>query len=70
MLYVYDTKTRKYVVKDLPECKLRLSYFDGENEVVEAAVALVEQYDAIALEGKGTLIAHKGQDITVYDYYQ
>ncbi len=47
-----------------------LLYFDGENEVVEAAVALVEQYDDIALEGKGTLIAYKDQDITVYDYYQ
>ena len=70
LLYIYDTKTRKYVAKDVPECKLRLSYFDGENEVVEAAVALVEQYDDIALEGKGTLIAYKGQDITVYDFYQ
>ena len=70
LFYIYDTKTRKYVAKDVPECKLRLSYFDGENEVVEAAVALIEQYDDIALEGKGTLIVYKGQDITVYDFYQ
>lgn len=68
---VYDTKLRKYVVKGIPECKLSLMEFDGENEVVVAATELLDEYDSVYIDGQGTIVAKKENgDVTVYDYYQ
>ena len=44
--------------------------FDGEKEVVMAAAELVNQYNYITIKGVGTIVAHNGDEITVYDYYQ
>lgn len=70
LVNIYDTKLRKYVAKGVPECVLSLIGFDGDNEVVLEAVNLVNQYDTIRLDGKGTIIAEKDDVITVFDYYQ
>ncbi len=70
LIDIYDTKFRRFVAKGVPECVLSLSGFDGENEVVLAAVDLVKKYDRIHLDGKGTIIAHRNDMITVFDYYQ
>ena len=70
LLDIYDTKLRKVVAKGVPECVLSLTAFDGDNEVVLAAINLVNQYDNIRLDGKGTIIAKKNDIITVFDYYQ
>ena len=70
LLDIYDTKSRRFVVKGVPEGVLSLSGFDGENEVVLAAVDFVKKYDSIRLDGKGTIIAYKNDRITVFDYYQ
>ena len=67
---IYDTKNREYVVKGIPECILYPFDFDGDKEVVMAAAELVNQYDYITIEGIGTIVAHNGEEITVYDYYQ
>jgi hypothetical protein len=70
LLDIYDTKLRKVVAKGVPECVLSLTAFDGDNEVVLAAINLANQYDNIRLDGKGTIIAKKNDIITVFDYYQ
>lgn len=67
---IYDTKNREYVVKGIPECILYPFDFDGEKEVVMAAAELINQYKYITIEGIGTIVAHNGDEITVYDYYQ
>ena len=67
---IYDTKNRTYVVKGVPECRLEVYCFDGEPEVILAAVELLDQYDKIDLSRKGTIICEKDGFITVYDYYQ
>lgn len=70
LIDIYDTKFRRFVAKGVPECVLSLTGFDGEEEVVLAAVDLVKKYDSIFLDGKGTIIAYKDDMITVFDYYQ
>lgn len=70
MVDIYDTKNRAYVVKGVPECRLEVYCFDGEPEVILAAVELLDQYDKIDLSRNGTIICEKDSFITVYDYYQ
>ena len=66
----YDTKTREYILKGVPECKLDVMCFDGEPEVVMAAAQLIDQYESVCIRRKGTILGKKGGWITVYDYYQ
>lgn len=67
---IYDTKSRKYVVKDITECRLYVYFFDGEPEVILAAVKLIDQYENIRLSKNGTIICEKDGFLTIYDYYQ
>lgn len=67
---IYDTKLRKYVVRGIPDGKLDVVFFDGEEEVILAALALLPDYDEIKLESKSTILAKKDNIIDIYDYYQ
>ena len=66
---VYDTKTRDYIVKSIPECKLDISFFDGEPEVVLAAVELLQEFETVRVCEKGTILGTKDGWITVFNYY-
>lgn len=66
---VFDTKTRKYILRNIPECKLNVSFFDGEPEVILAAFDLFSEFDAIDICEKGTILGKKGDSITVFNYY-
>lgn len=66
---IYDTKLRKYVARDIPEGKLDVVFFEGEEEVILAALAFLPDYDEIELEGQGTITAKKAGIVDVYDYY-
>lgn len=66
----YDTKTRQYVLRGIPECKLYVFCFHGEPEVILAAAQLIDQYDSVDVRERGTIVAHKDGCVTVYDYYQ
>ena len=68
-LDIYDTKLRKYVVRNIPESDFSIGNFEGEGEVILAALAMVPNYDRISVEGIGTIFAEKANVITVYDYY-
>ena len=68
-LDVYDTKTRQYVAREIPEGKLDVCCFHGEPEVVLAAIELIDRYDQIRVECCGSIVAEKDKWITVYDYY-
>lgn len=70
LMNIYDTKNRKHVAKGVPECRLDISFFDGEPEVVLAAVGLVNQYERVWITDKGTVIGKKDKYVTVYDFYQ
>lgn len=70
LLDIYDTKTRKYVIKGIPENKLDVSFFDGEPEVLLEAAKLINEYDSIEVRKSGSIIARKDCFITLYDYYQ
>ena len=67
---IYDTKLRKYVARGIPDGKLDVVFFDGEEEVILAALALLPDYDEIKLESKSTILAKKDNIIDIYDYYQ
>lgn len=67
---IYDTKNRAYIIKDVPECRLDVSFFDGEPEVILAAASLLEKYEHIRLAEQGTIFCHKDGFVTVYDYYR
>ena len=69
-LNYYDTKTRVYALRNIPECRLSTNCFDGEPEVVQEAATLLKEYDSVAIHKKGTIVGNKGKEITVYDYYQ
>ncbi|MBR2986844.1 MAG: hypothetical protein IKC63_02375 [Clostridia bacterium] len=69
-VHIYDTKTRRYVARDLPENTLDVSFFDGEPEVVLAAITLLKNYDSVDVSCTGTIIAEKNGIFTVYDYYE
>lgn len=70
LLDIYDTKLRKYVVRNIPENDLAIGSFEGEGEVILAALAMMPNYDRISVDGIGTIFARKDKVITVYDYYQ
>ena len=70
LLDIYDTKLRKYVVRNIPESDLAIGSFEGEGEVILAALAMMPNYDRISIDGIGTIFARKNKVITVYDYYQ
>ena len=67
---IYDTKLRKYVARNIPDGKLDVVFFDGEEEVILAALALLPDYDEIELESKSTIHAKKDNITDIYDYYQ
>lgn len=69
-LDIYDTKLRKYVIRNIPESDLLIGNFEGEGEVILAALAMMPNYDRIIVDGIGTIFAEKANVITVYDYYQ
>lgn len=69
-LDVYDTKLRKFVIRGIPECKLHLDCYDGEGEVIVAAAEMLDDFDEIWVEAKGTICAKKAGYLTVFDYYQ
>lgn len=66
----YDTKTKQYVLRGIPEGKLYIFCFDGEPDVIKAAALLIDRYDSVYVEETGTIVAHKDGWVTVYDYYQ
>lgn len=67
---IYDTKLRKYVVRGVPDGKLDAVFFEGEAEVILAAMELLLDYDEIELKSKGTIRAKKDGIVDVYDYYR
>ena len=67
---IYDTKLRKYVAQGIPDGKLDVIFFEGEEEVILAAIALLPDYDEIELESQGTIKAKKDGIVDIYDYYQ
>lgn len=66
---IYDTKNRAYIVKGVPEFRLEAYCFDGEPEVILAAVELLDKYDKVDLYSTGTIVGEKDGYITVFDYY-
>lgn len=68
-LNIYDTKTRSYVAKDIPECCLDISSYDGEPEVVLAAIDLISKYETVRVCNTGTIIGRKDGWVTVYNFY-
>ena len=69
ILDIYDTKTRSYVAKGIPECRLYLWGYDGEPEVVLAAIDLIPEYEEVDVCRTGTIIGKKDGFITVYNFY-
>jgi len=67
---VYDTKLRKFVLRGIPECKLNVTCFDGEEEVIVAAAEMLSEFDEVWVEAKGTICAKKAGCTTVFDYYR
>ncbi|MBR5479306.1 MAG: hypothetical protein IKU84_03935 [Clostridia bacterium] len=70
VLDIYDTKTRKYVAKGIPECCLDVSFYDGEPEVILAAIELLLEYETVDIRKTGTILARKEGVITVFNYYE
>ncbi len=70
LLDIYDTKLQKYAAKGIPEGKLDTYFFEGEVEVILAAIELLLDYDEIALEGQGLIKAKRDGIVDIYDYYQ
>ena len=70
MLDIYDTKAQKYVARNVPDGKMDVEFFEGEEEVILAALALLPDYDEIKLESIGAICAKKDDKVDVYDYYQ
>lgn len=70
LLDIYDTKLRKYIARGVPDGKLEVMFFEGEAEVILAAIELLLDYDKIELEGQGLIKAKKNGSVDVYDYYQ
>lgn len=66
---VYDTKEQNYVIRDIPECRINYSSFDGEPDVIKAAAELIDVYDSIWIEEKGIIIGRKEDESVIYDYY-
>ena len=64
----YDTKTRRYVLRGIPEGRLDITGFDGEPEVLTAAAGLLEPYDEIRVRKTGTIVCYKDGEITVWTY--
>ena len=67
---IYDTKNRKYVIKGVPECRLNMYGFEGEPEVIIAAVELLDKYDEVDLFRTGTIVGKKDGYITIFDFYK
>ena len=67
---IYDTKLRKYVARNIADSKLDVIFFEGEEEVILTALALLPDYDKIKLEAKSTILAKKDGIVDVYDYYK
>lgn len=67
---IYDTKTRKYVAKGIPDGCLDVSFFDGEPGVILAAIELLPEYETVDVCETGTIIARKKSWITVFNYYE
>lgn len=66
---IYDTKSRKYVIKGVPECRLYVNCFGGEPEVILTAAKMLSRYDEVTLYASGTIVGKNDGYITVYDYY-
>ena len=66
---IYDTKTRSYILRSIPEDALYVSGFDGEPEVILAAAKLLGSYDSVSVEDPGYIHAEKGDSCTVFDFY-
>lgn len=61
---IYDTKSRVYVVKNLPELRLDVYCFDGKPEVIAAAAGLIDRYDSICLQKSRSIFCKKGNSVT------
>ena len=71
LLDIYDTKLRKYAARGIPEdSNFDTRFFEGEAEVIMAALELLPNYDEIELEEQGTIKAKKNGIVDIYDYYQ
>ena len=68
-LDIYDTKTKRYVVKGIPAFRLDVSFYDGEPDVILAAIDLIPEYEEVDECRMGTIIGKKNGTITVYNYY-
>lgn len=64
----YDTKTRRYALRDIPEGRLDVVLFDGEPEVLAAATALLERYDTIKAMRSRTIVCFRDGEITVWEH--
>lgn len=70
LYYLRKGRLRKYVARNIPDSKLDVVFFEGEEEVILAALALLPDYDEIKLESKSTILAEKDGIVDIYDYYK
>ena len=52
----------------IPECRLDVSFYDGEPEVILADIDLITEYEEVDVCRTGTIIAKKNGFITVYNF--
>lgn len=66
---IYDTKDKRFVVKDIPDSRLFVLSSICEPEVIVAAAKLLNEYDQVSVKERGTILATKGELTTVFDFY-
>lgn len=67
---VFDSKTKKIIAKDIPDCSLDVEFTDCAPEIIIAAAELTGDYDRVRVEDSGIIFAEKGKLTTVFDYYK
>ena len=69
-LDIFDTKTRKYITRGIPDCSFDVSFIDCELEIIRAAVELLKEYSRVRVKNSGIIFAETDGITTVFDYYQ
>lgn len=66
---IFDTKTRRYIVRGIPNCSFDVSFVDCEPEIILAATELLKEYSHVRVENSGIIFAKNDGITTVFDYY-
>lgn len=67
---IFDTKTRSYLAKGIPDNVIDFVNSNAEPEVVLAAIELIPYYDCIRIYNDGIIAGDKGKKKTVFNYYK